>query len=140
MLGRAAIGQPWLPGAIATALDKGGDVGQDDAPAQTLSRAQKADAMREHYDFLLSSMGRDAGVRHARKHLAACVDALWKGVPLLPESQHKDRQRLVTSDNSAEVLSLLERLIIEAPLGNDTEAPPDDRASINRSCLNRSCP
>lgn len=72
MVGRASLGRPWLPGAIARALSSGGDVA---AP----SRAVQRDMALEHYHGLLALYGREAGVRHARKHLAAAMDAVGEG-------------------------------------------------------------
>lgn len=66
MVGRAAMGQPWLCGEIAAAI--GGN--EWHAP----SARERADAAVEHYAWLLSSMGRDKGLRHARKHVAAYLD------------------------------------------------------------------
>ena len=62
MVGRAAIGAPWLPGQIAKALAEGA------APPPPLE--QRREAALTHLDGLLTQMGRD-GLRHARKHLSA---------------------------------------------------------------------
>lgn len=67
MVGRAALGRPWLPGLIAEALRTG-------TQPQEPSLSVKRDAMLEHHDGLLAAMGSAAGVRHARKHLAAALD------------------------------------------------------------------
>lgn len=67
MIGRAALGRPWLPGLLAAELRTGRK-----PPEPPL--AVKRDATLEHYDGLLSAMGKAAGVRHARKHLAAALD------------------------------------------------------------------
>lgn len=63
MIGRAAIGRPWLVGAIADAL-----AGR---PARGFSRAERSELAATHYAGLLALYGREMGVRHARKHLAA---------------------------------------------------------------------
>lgn len=67
MVGRAALGRPWLPGLLAAELRNGAK------PAEP-SLAVKRDATLEHYEGLLSAMGHASGVRHARKHLAAALD------------------------------------------------------------------
>jgi tRNA-dihydrouridine synthase B len=67
MIGRAAMGQPWIVGEIAAGLAGRGWV----AP----SPAVKAAAAVEHYEGLLSLYGREVGLRHARKHLAAYAEA-----------------------------------------------------------------
>ena len=63
MIGRAAMGRPWLVGNIAAAL-RGESV-------RLPTAAQRRDAATAHYQSLLSGMGRHSGVRHARKHLVA---------------------------------------------------------------------
>lgn len=67
MIGRAAQGRPWLVGDIAHFLDGG----QRRPPPDWRARGTLAS---EHLDGLLTLMGADAGLRHARKHLAAYVD------------------------------------------------------------------
>ncbi len=63
MIGRAALGQPWLVGDVARAL-------AGESP-RTLSATTRCEAALGHYDLLLSLYGVAKGVRHARKHLAA---------------------------------------------------------------------
>ncbi len=63
MVGRAAMGQPWLPGLIGQGL-------AGHRP-RLPSAAARCAAARQHLEGLLSSMGRLKGLLHARKHLAA---------------------------------------------------------------------
>ena len=67
MIGRASTGRPWLPGAIAKALETGGDAV---APPLDVQR----DAALTHYRETIAHYGAPLGVRMARKHLAAYVD------------------------------------------------------------------
>ena len=67
MIGRAAVGRPWLPGAVARALASGVAV---QAPPLDVQR----DAALSHYRETLAHYGAPLGVRMARKHLAAYVD------------------------------------------------------------------
>jgi tRNA-dihydrouridine synthase len=67
MIGRAALGRPWLAGMIAQELATG-----QSAPEPSL--AVKLAATLEHHESLVATMGEPAGVRHARKHLAAALD------------------------------------------------------------------
>ncbi|WP_428409645.1 tRNA dihydrouridine synthase DusB [Hyphococcus sp.] len=67
MIGRAATGRPWLPGAVAQALETGGDL---IAPTLDVQR----DAAITHYKETIDHYGEPLGVRMARKHLAATVD------------------------------------------------------------------
>jgi tRNA-dihydrouridine synthase B len=99
MVGRAALGKPWLVGEIGAGLSGG--------QARRLPLAEKHDVAREHYEGLLSLMGVAHGVRHARKHLAAYADeALDSGCAPDPEA----RRILLTSSDPALVLAALSRL------------------------------
>lgn len=103
MIGRAAIGRPWLIGQIA------------DHPAsrqapQDPSPALRAEAAREHYRTLLSLSGKTKGLRHARKHLAAYVQGANR-----PDAAAL-RVRLVTSEDPAEVEALLTMLLDAEPV------------------------
>jgi nifR3 family TIM-barrel protein len=103
MVGRAAMGRPWLVGEIAAEL-RGG-------PAAEPTPAEKTAAAIEHYEGLLALYGRDVGLRHARKHLAAYADeAARRGFGLDRDA----RMRLVTSETPREVGALLERLYASA--------------------------
>jgi tRNA-dihydrouridine synthase len=99
MIGRAAIGRPWLVGQIADELQ--GQQAREPTPAE------KAAVALEHYEGLLTLYGRQVGVRHARKHLVAYAEdaqrcGFARGV--------SDRARLVTSEDPGEVSRLLARL------------------------------
>lgn len=67
MIGRAALGRPWLLGAVAAALQSGGDL---ETPSVEVQRA----AALEHYRDTIAYYGAPLGVRVARKHLAAYVE------------------------------------------------------------------
>ncbi len=69
MVGRAAQGRPWLVGDIAHFLATGRRRAEP-------SRAERGAVAREHLEGLLAQMGQ-AGLRHARKHLASYVDAAF---------------------------------------------------------------
>jgi tRNA-dihydrouridine synthase B len=66
MIGRAAMGRPWLVGQIAAALSQ--------TPYETPTPRDMAESAIRHYQHLLSSMGRDVGLRHARKHVVAYLE------------------------------------------------------------------
>ncbi len=86
MIGRAAMGQPWIVGDIAHFLK----TGKRRAPP---SAAQRAEIAREHLEGLVRSMGASAGLRHARKHLAAYVDRLGR------PTESNARRALVTTES-----------------------------------------
>lgn len=94
MIVRAATGRPWLVGHIASAL-----AGR---PVPEPARADQASLAAEHYAGLLSLYGRDMGVRHARKHLAAYAET---GGALDPA----ERAALLTTTDPATALALLAR-------------------------------
>jgi len=99
MVGRAAMGRPWLVGEIAAGL-----VGKRwEEPTQQA----KAEAALEHYEGLLSLFGERAGLRHARKHLSAYAEHAGAGEAL--------RLKLVTSEDTQEVRRLLQCLFEDVP-------------------------
>ncbi len=103
MVGRAAVGRPWLVGRIATELAG--------VAAQEPDDAAKAEAALDHYTTLLSIFGVGQGVRHARKHLAAYADRAAETGGGLPAAL---RARLVTSDDPDEAAGLLARCFARA--------------------------
>ena len=72
MIGRAAQGRPWLVGDVAVFLETG-RLRPEPSLARRLALAL------EHLDALVEAMGPLAGLRHARKHLAAYVDRAGVG-------------------------------------------------------------
>jgi tRNA-dihydrouridine synthase B len=106
MVGRAALGRPWLPGAIGAGL-----AGRQ---AADIPLSVKHDLAREHYEGLLSLMGRETGVRHARKHLAAYADeALACGL----EPDETARRELLTTSEPARAIAALGQLFSTDHLG-----------------------
>ncbi len=94
MIGRAAIGAPWIVGAIARALQSG-------APLEQPPLGERRDAALSHLDSLLLGMGRRAGLRHARKHLAAYAEKAGAAPAI--------RAALVTSEDADCAMALLAR-------------------------------
>ncbi|WP_284176944.1 tRNA dihydrouridine synthase DusB [Rhabdaerophilum sp. SD176] len=99
MIGRAALGQPWLVGQIGHGLTG--------RPWQAPDPAEKAAAMIRHYTHLLETMGLRQGVRHARKHVAAFANhAKAAGIPV-------PQERLATilqTEEARHVIHFLESL------------------------------
>jgi len=92
MVGRAAIGAPWLVGQIAAGLDSG-------RPAAAPGGALRREAALEHFEALLLLFGAHAGLRHARKHLSAYAEKA--GAP----AEH--RLALVTTEDVNQARALL---------------------------------
>jgi tRNA-dihydrouridine synthase B len=70
MIGRAAQGKPWLPGAIERALREGGD-------EITPATSALLDSLLALYDETLDFYGAQLGMRVARKHIAWTIDAAF---------------------------------------------------------------
>jgi nifR3 family TIM-barrel protein len=87
MIGRAAVGAPRLVGAISRGLD-------GDGPLRAPRREERREAALEHLDWLIGKLGPRAGLRHARKHLAAYADQAGADETL--------RRELVTTDDASE--------------------------------------
>lgn len=94
MIGRAALGAPWLVGGVSRALDARG-------PFQAPPREQRREAALEHLDWLVGRLGPRAGLRHARKHLAAYAGQAGAGEAL--------RREIVTSEDLPKARALLAR-------------------------------
>jgi len=98
MVGRGACGRPWFLGQLEAHL-----AGRPVPPAP--DGAERLEIVGEHYDGLLSLYGRDLGLRNARKHLGWYLQH-WPGGDAW-------RQRLLTLDDPAAVLSALPEIFIE---------------------------
>jgi tRNA-dihydrouridine synthase B len=94
MIGRAALGAPWLVGGVSRALDAGG-------PLRAPRREERREAALEHLDWLVGKLGARSGLRHARKHLAAYADQAGADETL--------RRELVTSEDLLKARALLAR-------------------------------
>jgi tRNA-dihydrouridine synthase B len=70
MIGRAAQGKPWLPGAIEHALRRGGE-------AQSPPRDILLASLLALYDDTLAFYDERLGLRVARKHIAWSIDAVF---------------------------------------------------------------
>ncbi|MEM9169879.1 MAG: tRNA dihydrouridine synthase DusB [Pseudomonadota bacterium] len=104
MIGRAAVGRPWLPGAVARALQAGG-------PERAPSEADQKRALVEHYQETLAHYGTTLGVRVARKHLAAAIDAAPAGVG--PADRRRVRASVCRLNDPLAVLSAIEAFFAE---------------------------
>ena len=95
MIGRAAQGRPWLVGDVAFHLATG-------RLRPEPSLAERSEIAHEHLEALSQAMGPLAGLRHARKHLAAYVDSAGLGArdpalrrALLVETDLDEARRLL---------------------------------------------
>lgn len=104
MIGRAACGRPWLPGAISAAL-----AGRPEVPAP--SGAALAALVAEHYEAMIAHHGRFVGVKAARKHLAWYLDAA-ESAGAAPVAA-ADRRALLTADDPVRAIRLIECLFAD---------------------------
>jgi tRNA-dihydrouridine synthase B len=90
MVGRGACGRPWLPGRIAEALARGGEV-------RSPSLAERHALLMEQYDDMLALYGVELGVRVARKHLGWALDDVEV------EDGEALKRRVFTADHPVDV-------------------------------------
>jgi nifR3 family TIM-barrel protein len=102
MVGRAALGRPWLPGMIARALAGGA---AEDAP----SLAQQHDIAADLYREIVAHHGVEIGRRHARKHLAAAIDLAGETAGMGEAEIRAWRQPVLTAATPQETLAQLQR-------------------------------
>ncbi len=95
MIGRAAVGAPWMVGAIARSLATGANI-------ESPPLAERREAALAHLESLLTAMGARTGLRHARKHLAAYAEKAGAPAEL--------RAALVRTEDPHEAATLLGRV------------------------------
>ena len=93
MVGRAALGRPWLVSAIDRLLS-------DDGPVPLPSMAQRIEAVQQHLSALLDFYGVDHGCKIARKHVGWFLEANMK------EGQALSREfnRLQSADEQRQMI------------------------------------
>jgi nifR3 family TIM-barrel protein len=100
MIGRAALGRPWLPGQIARHLKDGTAAG--DPPLR--EQLEIASAL---YQEMLAHHGVEIGRRHARKHLAAAIDVAGECAAASADVTKSWRVRVLTAETPQDTLRLL---------------------------------
>ncbi|MCI5043799.1 MAG: tRNA dihydrouridine synthase DusB [Aquisalinus sp.] len=112
MIGRAAEGQPWLPGQIAADLSG--------LPCERLTLEEKAQIAITQYRETVSlyqnhhqageEMGRSLGIRMARKHLAAYVEKTERDID--PVLRKLLKSRICQSSDTEHVTDMLYALFL----------------------------
>jgi nifR3 family TIM-barrel protein len=100
MVGRAALGRPWLPGRIARHLRDGTE--ERDPPLR--EQCEIASAL---YRDMVDHHGIEIGRRHARKHLAAAIDVAGEAAGAAAEAVKHWRSQVLTAETPQETLRLL---------------------------------
>jgi nifR3 family TIM-barrel protein len=100
MLGRAALGRPWLPAMIARRL--AGEVCRGEP-----SIGRQHEIAADLYRDMIEHHGNEIGRRHARKHLAAAIDAATASAGATDTEIKSWRQQVLTAENPQETLDCL---------------------------------
>jgi tRNA-dihydrouridine synthase B len=96
MVGRAALGRPWLPGQIARYLAGG----RREVAPTLATQLGFVDAL---YEEMLAHHGVAIGRRHARKHLAAALDAAAQTAGAGDALLKPHRNRVLTAEDPSTV-------------------------------------
>lgn len=99
MIGRAAVGRPWLAGAIASVLD-------GDGPEAAPLIGEQAEIALSHYREMISHYGAPLGVRMARKHLSAYLDVA--PIDIAPDRRRQLRAAICRLSSPIKVIDALE--------------------------------
>jgi len=100
MVGRAAMGQPWLPAAIAA--DFNGD-------AYEIPNLQaQCESLYEQIEDSMALYGDRLGLRIVRKHVSASLDKV--NLDLTDEQRRALRSKLCRMEDAGELISELQRL------------------------------
>jgi tRNA-dihydrouridine synthase B len=102
MVGRAALGRPWLIGELAAKLDG--------LPWEDPGMAARTAAASTHYTSLLEGFGVRQGVRHARKHVAAYAEEAHR---LGRTIERAELAEILQSDDAERVLHFIETLFLD---------------------------
>ena len=100
MVGRAALGRPWLPGRVARHLQGEADAG--DPPLR-----EQEQVARRLYEEMVLHHGTEIGRRHARKHLAAAIDVAGETARAAPDRVKTLRTQVLTAETPAETMRRL---------------------------------
>lgn len=104
MVGRAAVGQPWLAGQLGQYLKTGR------VPPPPPLDAQRA-MLVALYEDMLHHHGTAVGLRHARKHLRASIDLALAGAgKCLSEFARRVRTQMLTAESPVAVVRHLHAL------------------------------
>lgn len=110
MVGRSAVGRPWLPAAMDAALRGGGEVVPppfEERAAMTLRHYEKTVSLYREGHSKSPEAGEELGVRMARKHLAAMIETTPE---FSRDARTAAKRSLCSETDPAAVLNGLRRL------------------------------
>lgn len=103
MIGRAAMGQPWLPGLISANLEG--------RPFETPTLAAQCESLSEQIVDSMALYGDRLGLRTVRKHIAACIDKVE--LPLDDAERRRLRSELCRIEDPDILFDRLHKLYFE---------------------------
>ncbi len=103
MVGRAAMGRPWLPGEIAAALDG--------RRWRMPDMAMQCDSLAEQIADSLALYGSNLGLRMARKHVSAAIEHFTVSLP--DGTRRALRSQLCRIEDPAELTRALRAVYLE---------------------------
>lgn len=106
MVGRAAMGQPWLAGEIAAALDQ--------ACWHAPSRSEKLSSLCEQIEDSVSLYGPKLGVLTVRKHVSAAIDTL--DLRMASSERRRMRSQLCQISDWQELIAALRQVYLKPDL------------------------
>ncbi len=106
MVGRAAMGQPWLVGEISAALRE--------AAWRAPGRTEKFQSLCEQIEDSVSLYGPKLGVLTVRKHVSAAIDAL--DLRIAPAARRSLRSKLCQISDWQELIAALRQVYLQPDL------------------------
>ncbi len=100
MIGRSAMGRPWLPGQIAAHLEG--------HRFEMPSLSVQLDSLLEQVSDSVELYGEFLGIRTVRKHISAAIDAV--ALPIDPGTRRKLRSELCQISDANELKAALQRV------------------------------
>ena len=100
MIGRSAMGRPWLPGQIAAHLEG--------RRFEMPSLSVQLDSLLEQVSDSVELYGEFLGIRTVRKHISAAIDAV--ALPIEPGTRRKLRSELCQISDANELKAALRRV------------------------------
>ena len=96
MVGRAALGHPWIIGNIIKGLEQ--------KEVNEVTNKEKLEIIKEHLNLVVQEKGEYIGIREMRKHICAYVKNL--------KESSKIRERINKIEHTDELIACLEEYFI----------------------------
>lgn len=107
MIGRSAMGQPWVVGEVAAALDG--------RPHKTPTLSEQVTSLCEQIEDSLDLYGTTLGLRIVRKHVSACLAKV--SIQMAPDTRRSLQAELCRFEDPKELIFRLTKLYTGQGLG-----------------------